>query len=320
MDSSQPQSLPTTSLPDADGNYDSRALKALRTVWEDYCDEVATAENVMAIIADIGRFSQAQLMGLEEQVKRGISNPDNESFSLIFEAFELVLEACDFLAYEFVDDLPEDVEEPEEGFFDYGFQLMQDATNQMMEGHKLAMEHLQAMSMVSCPFCAHSNSRDDQKCGRCGRALPTAPQAGGGIDLKERQGLEQGGQAQQGETTKNYAQTFQMLEAWKAGAVSPEQLGDFLHQLEASFGGHLAETDKQEKMIAQAPAHQQHALMQALQKTREGLRLSLEAVTKMKSAFELEDDRYLFFGLTDLEAATKVVLEGYWDNKAASKS
>ena len=37
------------------------------------------------------------------------------------------------------------------------------------------------------------------------------------------------------------------------------------------------------------------------------------------NAFENEDDRYLFFGLGDLEEASKVLVEAYWANKEASK-
>lgn len=305
-------------LPDEDGNYDSRALRALSKVWEDYCEEIATAENVMGVIQEIALFSQAQLSGLEQQIEQGVSSPENESFALIFEAFELLLEACDVMALEFSDELPEDVEEPEEGFFESGFQLVQEATNQMMEGHIKAMAHLDSISQVSCPFCSHSNSRDDQKCSKCGRALPLPQTTSGGLDVKESQGLEQSGLSEGEESTRNYVMTHRVLEAWKAGAVTPEQLAEFLDQLEGNFSGHLKDIERQSEQLARAPKSQQEALCQALEKTKTGLGMSLEAVAKMRQAFELEDDRYLFFGLTDLESASKILLEAYRDNKLAS--
>ena len=47
--------------------------------------------------------------------------------------------------------------------------------------------------------------------------------------------------------------------------------------------------------------------------------MSLDSVARMRLAFENEDDRYLFFGLGDLEEASKVLVEAYWANKEASK-
>jgi hypothetical protein len=317
MDSLQPKPPSGPPEPDADGNYDSPALQALGRVWEAYCDEVATPGDVMDVIAEVGGFSQAQLGQLEHQLETKVSNPDNESFKLIFEAFEILLDACDFMALEFAEEIPEDIEEPEEGFFPYGFELVQEATNQMMEGHKLGMKQIAEMAEVNCPFCSYVNERGQPKCGKCGRALPNATDAGSALNVKEHQGLEKKQPGQ--DLTKNYAMTAHLLEGWKAGAVGVEQLSEFLDQLEQGFVGHLEETDRQEKMIARAPASQRPGLLEALGKTRQGLQMSLESVAKMRLAFDNQDDRYLFFGLGDLEEASKVLVEAYWANKEAAK-
>ena len=191
MDSpSEPQRPPGPPEPDADGNYDSPALQALGRVWEDFCEEVATADDVMDVIGEIGGFSQAQLRQLDHQVETKTSNPDNESFKLIFEAFEILLDACEFMALEFAEEIPADIEEPEEGFFVYGFDLVQEATNQMMEGHKLGMMQIEEMAEVNCPFCSHINQRGQPKCDKCGRAMPNAQSAGRALNVKEHQGLE----------------------------------------------------------------------------------------------------------------------------------
>jgi len=309
--------------PDEDGNYDSPALATLRRVWDDYCEEIATPDDVMGVIAEIGGFSQFQLQVLERQVEQGVSNPEDDSFSLIYEAFEILLEACDFMSFEFAEELPEGVVEPEEGFFSHGFDLVQEATNQMMEGHAIGMEHIEAMAEVNCPFCQHVNSRDDSKCGRCGRALPmtapSGPESGGAVNVVEHVGLENQASESDGEFTRNYVQTVEILEGWKAKAVSPAQLREFLDKLEETFLAHLGETQLHEETIRRAPQEKQEALMEALEKTREGLQMSLDSVAKMRSAFDLEDDRYLFFGLSDLEAASKVMVEAYWANKDAAK-
>jgi hypothetical protein len=317
---SPPQRPSGPPKPDADGNYDSPALRSLSRVWEDYCEEIAAPEDVMGVIAEIGNFSLHQLRTLEHQVEQGVSNPENEAFSLIFEAFETLVEACELMMMEFADEVPEDVEEPEDGFFTYGFDLVQEATNQMMEGHNLGMEHIEAMAEVNCPFCQHVNSRENPKCDKCGRNLPQCGgDSGSSLNVVEHQGLERKSGAE-GEFTKNYVMTATILEDWKAGKVSAEQLTNFLDNLEQYLNGHLNETEQQEQLISGAPEGQQEALFQALELTRRGLHMSLEAVAKMRSAFDLQDDRYLFFGLSDLEEASKVMLEGYYANKKAAKA
>ncbi|MFA5503782.1 MAG: hypothetical protein WC314_04475 [Vulcanimicrobiota bacterium] len=305
--------------PDADGNYDSPALQALNRVWDDYCQEIAGPDDVLDVIGEIAGFSQAQLQQLDQQVRDRVSNPENEAFKLIHEAFEILLEACEFMILEFAEELPDGVEEPDEGFFLYGFDLVQEATNQMMAGHLLGMEHIDAMAEVSCPFCSQLNQRGEPKCGRCGRALPTAVDTGQALDLKEHQGLDRSRPDQDAELTKNYAMAAHLLEGWKAGAVGAEQLGDFLDHLEQNFSGHLGDTDQQEKVIARAPESRRKGLLEALNLTRRGLQMSLDSVARMRLAFEKEDDRYLFFGLGDLEEASRVLVDAYWANKEASK-
>lgn len=319
----QPSSGPPKPLkPDADGNYDSPAIRSLTRVWEDYCEEVATPENVMGVIAEVGNFAASQLAHMERQVEGGASNPDDKVFAMIFEAFEVVLEGCEYMAMEFAPEIPEDVEEPEEGFFLFGFDLVQEGTNQMAEGHKLGMQHIEAMAEVNCPFCSAVNDRGSPKCDRCGRALPNSNIGGApeptAINVKEHQGLERKAPGQEEGLTRNYAMAAHLLEGWKAGAVNADQLADFLDQLEANLSGHYEETKRQEKMLNQAPAAQRKALHEALEMTRRGLQMSLDSVAKMRQAFTQEDDRFLFFGLTDLEEASRVLVDAYWANKEAA--
>ena len=296
MDSS-PQNASHKIGPDEQGNYNSPALDELSRVWEDYCDEIATADDVWGVICEIGGFAQYELGVLEAQVERGVSDPEDETFSLICEGFELLLEACDTMLLEFAEELPEGSEEPEDGFFTAGFELVQEATNSIAKGHAMGLEHIEAMAEVLCLFCQHVNSRENLKCGKCGRALPTASDLGGPstVDVVEHQGLEKKPLAADGEVTENYVMTANILEAWKAGAVEPVQLSEFLGELEARFVSHLEELPQHLLMIEKAPQEQQAALTEALEMTREGLHLSLDSVAKMNSAFELKDDRYLFF-------------------------
>lgn len=321
MDST-PQKPSGPPKPDKDSNYDAPALAALRRVWEDFCEEIAAPEDVVNVIAEVGNFSYFEFKRMEQQIEQGVSDPESEPFATILEAFEILIEACEVMMLEFSEEIPEGMEEPEEGFFVMGFDMVQEATNQMMDGHSLGMKHIEEMAEVNCPFCHHINSRENPKCDKCGRTLPvqSGGQSGQNISIVEHQGLEKKQPGSEGELTKNYHMAAHLLEGWKQEAVSAEQLSEFLDGLEKNFCAHLQDTNLQEQMIGRAPQNQRPALLEALELTRRGLNMSLASVEKMRQAFELEDDRYLFFGLSDLEEASRVMIEAYWANKEAAKN
>ena len=320
MDSSQTPSPPRL-VPDEEGNYSPPPILALRRVWNDFCEEVATPEDVHSVIMQVGSFATAQINILDTQVKEGTSRREDETFSAIYEAFETIVEGCELMLFEFSEEFPEGVEEePEEGFFCEGLAIVQEGVNQMVIAHRQGIEHVQEMSEVNCPFCQHLNTRGTPKCDKCGRPMPVSqvPKAGSELNVKEHQGLERKQVGADGEHTKNYVYTAQILEGWKAGQVSVEQLTEYLNTLEHNLKAHLKDTDLQEKIIQKAPATQQDDLFEALDLTREGLNISLAAVEKMRLAFVHGDDRYLFFGLTDMEEGSRILVDAYWLNKEAS--
>lgn len=319
MESSQTPTPPNPQ-PDEDGNYAPPPILALRRVWNDYCEEIAGPEDLHSVIMEVGGFATAQINILDTQVVEGTSNREDPTFKAIYEAFEMVVEGCELMLYELAEELPEDMEEPEEGFFVEGFAIVQEGVNQMVEAHQQGLNHIQQMAEVNCPFCQHLNSRENPKCDRCGRTLPVpqGAQTGASVNVKEHQGLEKKPIAADGEHTKNYVITAGVLEEWKAGQLTPEQLGEYLDKLEHNLQAHLQDTQVQEKLIQDAPENQRPLLLEALDLTREGLDVSLAAVAKMRMAFTNQDDRYLFFGLADLEEGSKILIDAYWLNKEAA--
>ncbi len=309
--------------PDENGDYDCPALVALRRVWNDYCEEIASPEQVMDTISEIGRFCQHNLGLLEKQVEDGVSNPEDPAFSLILEAFEMMLEACEYLALEFVEPDPEDeVEEPEEGFFMLGIELVQEATNQMMEGHNLALDHIQAISEVNCLFCSQKNSRESQRCSKCGRTLPNSvnPAGGSSFEAVNTEGLDKSGSEPQGEFTRNYVTVAQTISGWQSGHISPEQLLEVLDAVEEALAAHLEDTERQESQLRQAPQAQQQALLQAVALTQEGLEASLAGLERMRDALEREDETQLSLAMSEFESASRQMVASYHACKQAAAS
>lgn len=313
---------PQIPTPDQDGNYDSPPLRALRRVWTDYQAEIASETDVMDTIAELGRFAQHQLGLFEKKIDSGASNPDDPGFSLIIEAFEMVLEGCEYMALEFVEPDPEDeVEEPEEGFFACGLGLIQDATNQMMEGHQLTMDHIAASSEASCPFCGQKNSRELPRCAKCGRALPQseAPQLDPEFSAVQEEGLENG-QAAPAQPTENYMVLAHSVEGWRSGELSHQELAQIIDAIEQKLLAHLEDTERQEQVLRMAPAPQREALAAAVSMTQDGLEASLAAIERMRLAFEKEDDTYLHLGLGDFEEASRLMVQSFLASKDAARS
>ena len=307
--------------PDKDGNYDSPPLRALRQVWADFEAELASETDVMDTIAELGRFAQHNLRLFEKQISSGESNPEDPGFSLIIEAFELILEGCEYMALEFVEPDPEDdVEEPEEGFFVCGLDMIQEATNQMMEGHKLTMQHIAASAEASCPFCGQKNLRDLARCAKCGRALPLSesPPLDTGFSSVQSEGLESR-HAPPAELTENYVFLSRAVEGWKSGSVTSQELAQALDIVEQKLVAHLDDTERQELLLKKAPAAQQGALSEAVGMTQDGLEASLAAVERMRLAFEKEDDTYLYLGMGDFEEASRLMVASFVASKEAAK-
>lgn len=306
--------------PDENGDYDCPALIALRRVWNDYCEEIASPQQVMDVIAEIGKFSQHNLGLLEKQVEDGVSNPEDPAFALILEAFEMMLDACEYLALEFVDPDPDDeIEEPEDGFFLYGVEMVQEATNQMMEGHNLALDHIQAISEVNCLFCGQKNSRETQRCSKCGRNLPqSANRASSSFEAVNAEGLEKSASEPQGEFTRNYVMIARTVSGWQSGHTTPDQLAEVFDRVEQALVAHLEDTERQEKQLAQAPPAQQQALAKAITLTQDGLEASLAALERMREAFEQEDETQLSLALVEFEAASRQMVASYHACKQAA--
>lgn len=295
----------------------------MRRVWKDHLQEKASPEQVMDVIAEIGRFAQHNLGLFEARIESGESDPEDPGFSLIIEAFELVLEACEQMALEFVDPDPDDdVQEPEEGFFDFGLALVQEATNQMMEGHQLTLDYIASIGQVNCPFCSTRNSRENARCDKCGRSLPVSDPLpeGPGFSSVQEEGLDRLRGPASAEVTENYVVLARAVEGWKSQAVSQGQLEAIIDEVEAKLLSHLDDTELQEQILRKAPASRQPALAEAVAMTQDALDQSVTAIERMRLAFEKEDGAYLDLGLSDFEEASRLMVRSFHACKAASAS
>lgn len=272
----------------------------LRSVWGAYCEGEAGPPEVLEVIDRVVGFLHFELESLEQQAQAGIAHRGNPTFMKIQRAFQLHLEAMDIMAEEF-----ESVEAPGTCFVE-GFELALEATAELIDAHHSALAHIQAMAQVDCMFCGHSNSRDQQRCGKCGRTLGGS-EGKNSLSVVQQEGLES--QTPPVAVTGNYVRVAQTVEAWRQGQCKDDQLLQVMQEVEERLLGHLQECDTY-------PPEQ--VAEEVLQATRLGLAQSLDALDTMRLAFEKEDDSYLSNGLAELQNASSLLVDAYHQSKPNS--
>lgn len=298
--------------PDEQGNYTSPPLAALRRVWRDYGEGVATDEDVMTVLHAVADFAQLQIDQLNAQAESGRAQPEDRGFALILDAFEAHLDALEVMARQL------DPEEPEDGAFERGLAMAQKATNQLMEGHQAVMDHIHATGTVSCMFCSHENPREAERCAQCGRTMPVPVAAKSSFSAVNAEGV-QGGQEPSGETTENFVRLAQAVAAWRAGALDAEGLMEAIEEIEGRLLAHRHDNRKHVDLLERYAPERRRAVEAAIEATEASLARSLAALEKMKLAFVKEDDSYLETGLFDMEAAARTMVSSYRAMQAAEK-
>ncbi|MEW6280320.1 MAG: hypothetical protein AB1758_16950 [Candidatus Eremiobacterota bacterium] len=298
--------------PDADGNYVSPSLAAIRGVWSLFQQEQATLEEVMAVLRQVAVFVHYELATLAEQAETGVSDPQNPIYQTTVDAFRKHLEALDVMGAALGE------EAVAEGF-QRGLDLAQEATNQMMHAHHQMMEHLEAMGRFSCMFCGQETPRGMERCQHCGRVLPAAPgePEKTSFSAVNLEGLESG-IPRGAEVTANYVQVAGAVQAWRNEQIDADQLLAVLEEVEQLTRAHQQECSQHRELIRQAPEEAQAALTDGVAMTEAGLDGCLAALEKMKLAFLKEDDSYLETGLHDLEGASRLMVQAFHASRAAA--
>ncbi len=282
---------PPLAQPDQEGNYLSRPLLALLRVWHDYLEEKVPEETVFSVLQAVAQMTQAQLDSIESQIESGQTNPESPIVQQVIESFEIHFDALELMAEHF--------EDPEQGLFEKGLEVIQEATNSLMEAHEGILDHIEETSQVNCMFCGQKNPRSGQKCSQCGRPIQAPGTEKSSLSVVQSEGLEK--KQSLGRTTENCARLHHAVVGWRGGHLDADGLMSEMLLIEGNLRGHLEGNQR----LRQKPGAD--TIAQALDVMDQGLHLSLAALAKMKMAFEKEDDSYLVNGLADFDAATTTV-------------
>ncbi|CAN0353815.1 unnamed protein product, partial [Phaeothamnion confervicola] len=126
--------------------FEPPPIRALRRVWKDYLEEIATTQDVATVIQAVSDLATAQLESLHAQAEHGISHPDDPAYKHTVQCFTEMLEAVEVMFGE--------LDEPGQGYFEGGFEMAEKAARKMLEGHQRIVETVEQMGNVSCIFCS----------------------------------------------------------------------------------------------------------------------------------------------------------------------
>lgn len=294
-------------------NHESPALATIRRVWAAYQEGQATSEDVLGVLSQVAGFVQFELATLADQAEKGVARADDPIYRQIVTAFQNHLAAVEVMTSEF------SLEEPSGAEFARGLELAKAANDLMLDAHRQAMEHIEAMGRVSCIFCSHDNERGSDRCAKCGRNLPASadePEKSS-FAAVNAEGLEGGG-PKGSEVTDNYVEVARALQAWRQDQLDADGLLAVLEDVEKRSRHHRAELVQQREMVGLAPEETREGLLRGIEQTEEGLVETMAALEKMKLAFVKEDDTYLETGLHDLEKAARGLVQAFHASRQAA--
>ena len=278
--------------PDAQGNYDSPPLAAVRRCWDDVLAGRAQDEDLLLTLQAYSDRVQFELNRLESQVFQGLSDPKDPVFAAIVDGFERQLQAVERMAQE--------IDDPEKGHMDIGLELAQRANNALMKAHLELLQRVEQVSRMDCPFCGVSQERGGERCVQCGRTLPGLPPVQqSSFSVVQAEGLQP--RAEGLPMTENARQLNEAYRSWKAGAMDWEQLYTVLDEVEDRLMRHQ-DSNAQAVVDEGDPKG-------LLARTHEVLEDSLEALDHMRMAWDKEDDSYLEVGMGKFLEASDQLLQ-----------
>jgi hypothetical protein len=279
--------------PDAEGNYDSPPLAAVRRCWQDFLDgHAAEADLELTLQAFADRVS-FELEKLDQQVEAKKSDANDPIFASIVAGFEQQLNAAERMLRE--------LDEPDIGHMEAGLELAQRANNRLMQAHQQLVERESTPPAINCVFCGAECTPGASRCTHCNRPLPVTGESQGqssSFSVVEQSGLEANLSSRR--LTQNAAHIMRAVDAWKGGKLDWESLYTVLDEIE-------------DKLLQHQEANQSDIAGNGdpsglLARTDALLEESLAAVDHMRLAWDKDDQSYLETGLGQFCSAGEQLL------------
>lgn len=283
---------------DEEGNYDSPVLQKLFFIWDEYDAGEIDEDEVLDVLDRIEDLTLTQIQQMEEE-EEVAEDPEDPDRLAILTAFHTHLDGVDKMRDFF------HVADPE--LVDEALDIIQQATNQMMEGlRRLILSDQPAAKL--CLKCSVPNAREARFCCGCNAVLPVLavieePGETSRLISIEGQEYDGGAEGSPATTTPNFLEVSRAYDAWSQKALSDQ---DFLAVLLAVRRRHQADLEDLTRLLKRPRAESVKQYLLA----RAGVVVqNWEAMTEIVAALEAKDAAGVEDGMDSLDLATVAVLE-----------
>ena len=276
-------------IPDENGNFSSPALRALEDVWDDLDAGYADSGEVRKVMERIESFVREKIAEMERDGQSQSVDLLDPNRVAILGAFQDHLSGLKVMR--------EGLEAEDYDSVDRSFDILQSATNRMVNGLSGIVEDAERYVVIRCVQCSAENEKGAGFCCGCGAILPKVEQE------TDSRVLAVAGEDQTGgdETTPNFMEVAEAHEDWEAGRIEPEQLYLVLQQVRER---QVAQYEEVQKELSRDQSPRAH-----LQSFLSALEQAAESLDQMLLGLEQAEVNRVEAGLSEYAEATIKLVE-----------
>lgn len=277
-----------------DGNFVSPVLQRLFEVWDEYDNGEIEEDEVLAVLGRVEALTRTQIQEMEASGKEpGVDLHDPNRVAILM-SFQAHLDGVEKMRQFFSTDNPDLVDE--------AFDILQQATNQMMNGLHGLLETNRETAPKLCVQCSSPNPRDATVCSSCNAILPVAeaPRESRLVSMES----PDMGEADAIETTPNYIELSEAHEAW----IDEERSAQELFDTAAAVKERLV-AEHQELVAFMESGESGEEMVDYLNARLQALELSADSVEQILVALESDNPPGVEDGMFEFAQATVSLLD-----------
>lgn len=275
-------------------NFSSPALQALEEVWDDYEAEQAEEDEIRKVIARIESFVNEKILEMEKDADSAEVDILDPNRVAILGAFQDHLTALNVMR--------QALGEADYDSIDHSFEILQSATNRMVQGLAGIVEDSERYSRIRCVRCSTENKCGASFCSQCAAILPKVEQ-----ENVTRLIATEGDKESSDETTPDYIEVAEAHEGWAEGQLTAEEFYQVLQQVRERQVDHYEEVDNELRELSGTP--EESAYCEVLQTFLSAIEQAALALDRMLSGLEQGQAESVESGLDDLAEATIRLVE-----------
>lgn len=287
---------------DADGNYTSPVLERVLQAYDAYLQDKSQRRSLNQVLESTQAGLEKLLNTMDLCIEEGLDEPTNPIHQAARAGFEEFLQGLDLLQ--------QSVEQRKGDLAESAFDLLQQATNRLMDAYAFFQKLRNTLMTVYCPACGAENRRGSPKCGACQTAIPQQETLSEGRLVAENaEGVLQSEAAPPPLTTPNYQRIEVALERWQRQELDDDGLWAEISGVETNMLGHRKVNKAEMDDLEGLTEEEQEVTLRLLGGIDVALEGSLAALADMKLYWDDGNPDHLTRGMAALGPPTQKMIE-----------